>query len=269
MRPGLALSAAVAAAAYAFHSWSARGSARSNALRCLLAAAASAAASALALRLMFDDLRAFPRGWQQLLRSVAAGELPLVDTRPADQYAARHLRGSTSLPLSELQDRTGELPPPPCDLVVLASAGEEAAALWRFEGSRWCVVEVLTASNELWDEVDRLGLTCTGAASRRLWASSPHLPQVIGEVERLCVAQDGGGSGDGEALGLRALDLGCGRGRDAVFLASRGWEVSRALLNPTREPATTANLARLVQWAWTNLGMGPNSSCCSQTQAPS
>eukprot|EP00962_Isochrysis_galbana_P017290 scaffold4971_cov94-Isochrysis_galbana.AAC.4 len=210
---------AAAAAAYALYPCSARGNLRSNIMRCLLAAGAAAAASALLLPFRLA------RRWQQLLRSVAAGRLPLVDTRPADQYAARHLCGSTSLPLSELQNRTGELPPPPCDLVVLASAGEEAATLSRFDGSRWRVVKVLTATDELWDEAERLGLACAGAVSRRLWSPSPHLAQVIEEVERLCRAQSGGGHGGGAALGLRALDLGCGRGRDAVFLASRGWEV--------------------------------------------
>jgi rhodanese-related sulfurtransferase len=37
--------------------------------------------------------------------------VPLLDTRPAKLYAAGHIRGSANVPLSEIVNRSAELPP--------------------------------------------------------------------------------------------------------------------------------------------------------------
>jgi rhodanese-related sulfurtransferase/DNA-binding transcriptional ArsR family regulator len=46
----------------------------------------------------------------ELLRRVRAGEVTLVDVRPAEEYAAGHIAGAMSVPLEELPDRLAELP---------------------------------------------------------------------------------------------------------------------------------------------------------------
>ena len=46
----------------------------------------------------------------ELLRRVRAGEVTLVDVRPAEEYAAGHIAGALSIPLGELPDRLAELP---------------------------------------------------------------------------------------------------------------------------------------------------------------
>ncbi len=60
----------------------------------------------------------------------------------------------------------------------------------------------------------------------------------------------------------RALDLGCGEGADAVWLAGRGWEVTGVDLSPTAlrraaEAATTAGLNDRVRWRVADLADPP------------
>ena len=64
-----------------------------------------------------------------------------------------------------------------------------------------------------------------GPRSRWLWSPSLHLPRVASRLERMHAQQrgqerGGGVSGGGGGGVLRAVDLGCGKGRDAVWLAS-------------------------------------------------
>lgn len=46
----------------------------------------------------------------ELLRRVAAGDVTVIDVRPAAEYEAGHLPGATSMPLDELEARWRELP---------------------------------------------------------------------------------------------------------------------------------------------------------------
>lgn len=46
----------------------------------------------------------------ELCQELEGKQIFLVDVRPAEEYAASHLPGATSIPLAELKDRIGELP---------------------------------------------------------------------------------------------------------------------------------------------------------------
>ena len=58
----------------------------------------------------------------------AAAAAAIVDTRPPSEYAAAHLAGACSLPLSELRDRMGELPPATAGGVWLVAREDEMRA---------------------------------------------------------------------------------------------------------------------------------------------
>jgi DNA-binding transcriptional ArsR family regulator/rhodanese-related sulfurtransferase len=45
-----------------------------------------------------------------LLRRAEAGEVVMLDVRPAEEYAAGHIPGAVSIPLDQLADRIAELP---------------------------------------------------------------------------------------------------------------------------------------------------------------
>jgi rhodanese-related sulfurtransferase len=55
-----------------------------------------------------DDLESYDR--KSILKKAAAGEVLVLDVRPADEYATAHLPHARSLPVDELRKRLAELP---------------------------------------------------------------------------------------------------------------------------------------------------------------
>jgi rhodanese-related sulfurtransferase/DNA-binding transcriptional ArsR family regulator len=55
-----------------------------------------------------DDLEPIPT--EELRRRLAAGEVTLIDVRPPDEFAAGHIPGALSLPVTELAARLREVP---------------------------------------------------------------------------------------------------------------------------------------------------------------
>jgi rhodanese-related sulfurtransferase/DNA-binding transcriptional ArsR family regulator len=51
-----------------------------------------------------------PVGREELLRRAAAGDVTVLDVRPAEEYAAGHIPGAVSVPVNELVHRLAELP---------------------------------------------------------------------------------------------------------------------------------------------------------------
>lgn len=90
---------------------------------------------------------------------------------------------------------------------------------------------------ELWDERYR--------ESRRIWSGNPNAA-LVREVEGLSPG--------------RALDLGCGEGADAVWLARHGWrvtatDISRVALDRAAEHAVEAGVADRIDWQFHDLGV--------------
>ncbi len=55
-----------------------------------------------------DSLEAVSR--KELLRRMREGRITVIDTRPAEEFAAGHLRGAINVPMHELKRRLGEMP---------------------------------------------------------------------------------------------------------------------------------------------------------------
>jgi rhodanese-related sulfurtransferase len=55
-----------------------------------------------------DDVDAVGR--DELIARLRKGDIVLVDVRPAEEFAAGHIRGARSIPIDELEDRLAELP---------------------------------------------------------------------------------------------------------------------------------------------------------------
>jgi rhodanese-related sulfurtransferase len=49
-------------------------------------------------------------GREELIARLARGEVVLIDVRPAEEFAAGHIKGARSIPLSELEQRLGSMP---------------------------------------------------------------------------------------------------------------------------------------------------------------
>ena len=129
----------------------------------------------------------------------------IVDVRPEPDFQAGHVPGSANLPLETLRNRTHELPATEEPLHVIdcdpRRAGE-AAEFLTLRGHRASVLP--------WDATRAMEL---GPARVRLWRPSAFLVEALDRIAA------------GGLTGGLALDVACGSGRDAVFLALRGFDV--------------------------------------------
>jgi len=126
----------------------------------------------------------------------------VVDLRPREAFEQCHLSGSSSLPLTSLRVRLFELPPPgewPLTLVGSAAELETARALLLPKG--WKFEERHADDSAFWE----------GAASESGPDSAPLLRPnafLASALRQVDLPEAGA-----------AIDVGCGSGRDAVFLA--------------------------------------------------
>ncbi len=141
---------------------------------------------------------------------------PLIDVRPEPAFLLGHIAGAANFPLEELAQRVHELPPISTPLGVTDSDEERlsrAANLLRTRGHEISVVVQ-----------DSLAMTETGASRIRLWRPNAFL---IESLERVAIE-----TGGNCRKGLRALDVACGSGRDAVYLALQGFDMDAIDLLP-------------------------------------
>lgn len=179
-----------------------------------------------------------------------AAERALLDLRTAEAYESAHLKGSSSLPCSLLLVRMHEIPPRGTEVGLLGEVREEVAEAQKVLVDRGYLVsdEACFVTDELTLPPPPPSSSCgcdhghadhhqdtnkkshdllsspwveTGASSVRLWIPSPLLNRETDRIESLLASTS---AAQGERV-WRALDIGCGSGRDAVFLALRGWEV--------------------------------------------
>jgi len=129
---------------------------------------------------------------------------PVLDIRPAECFLAGHLPGTVCIPADEIDARIYELPPKERALIVAGDDPAAAAATARRLHERgWLACLALGEPLSAWP-----GPWETGAARARLWEPSPL-------VRRFAPLMPAG----------PVADLGCGAGRDAVYLALRGHPV--------------------------------------------
>ncbi len=124
----------------------------------------------------------------------------ILDPRDADTARRRPLADAVNIPRAELPDRTHELPPR--EQVVTVAGPLELAR----DTVRW--LESVRRRGEVAVTSPSAGVSPGGDEVGRLWEPAAFLENVAA----------------GLAPG-RALDLACGTGRDAVFLAAAGWRV--------------------------------------------
>jgi SAM-dependent methyltransferase len=134
-----------------------------------------------------------------------AGRAPLLDVRPGPAFLAGHAPGAAGIPLEELARRVHELPPPPEALRVADADPARAADAADFLSARGHLVEIIP-----WDSATA---TEAGASRARLWRPNPFLIEALAHI-RATGARPG-----------RALDVACGTGRDAAYLALEGYAV--------------------------------------------
>ncbi len=144
----------------------------------------------------------------------------ILDLRKAEDYQAGHLQDSTWLSWQVLPECLNELPATPAKLFLVGDKEEiEAASVFLdakgYEVNGSLVIEsseaMLSWSKQL------PGQVVSGKESKNLWSPSPLVKEFMEQLDFDPKAQK---------PRLKSLDLGCGGGRDSVFLASKGWQVT-------------------------------------------
>ncbi len=133
----------------------------------------------------------------------------LLDVRPERDFLIAHEPGAANVPLELLRQRLYELPPPGAGLLVMDADPvrvRSAAAFLRQR--RYAVAERL---------IDLTRATEAGPPRVQLWRPSPFLIEAIQHIEMV----------EGQPLQAwgrhrQAVDLACGSGREAVWLARHG-----------------------------------------------
>ena len=137
-----------------------------------------------------------------------AAELVVIDVRSDAAFAAGHLRGAGHVPAGEIRARRSELPPRETQILIVAEDAERAAAA--AQG-----LEELGYVHVAWLDcaiADLPGGLEDRQPAARLWRPSPFLERVLPMLPP-------------PSPSLRVIDLAAGAGREAVFLAMRGYQV--------------------------------------------
>jgi tellurite methyltransferase len=131
----------------------------------------------------------------------------LLDPRPETETARQPIGGAVNIPFAELPDRLHELPPRSVCTQV-AGPPDLAGSVVKWLEQRGRSARVAAAKMQTTPSAARSASGSTVNEIARLWEPSAFLEQVAARLRP--------GS---------TLDLACGSGRNAVFLACCGWSV--------------------------------------------
>ena len=146
---------------------------------------------------------------EELYRMLAMGEpVVVVDVRTESEFAARHIPGSLLIPLHELEQRIAEVPNHGARIAIVCEHGIRSHSACRFLAEHG--VEPLfnlAGGLHAWTG------PVTAGASEGTTVDHPIAPSCF-LVENFGLLSKG-----------LALDLAMGEGRNAIYLASRGYDV--------------------------------------------
>jgi len=138
-----------------------------------------------------------------------------VDCRAFVEFCQGHHAHACSIPVEELSARMHELPKTSEPLIVYANGAalQQASAFLTSKGYQ--VAQAIEWTLPLAASLQAAGLWQSGAQSQRLWQPAPLMARFVREFMPTHQIQPGQG-----------LDIGCGAGRDMVYLAMHGWEMT-------------------------------------------
>jgi SAM-dependent methyltransferase len=138
---------------------------------------------------------------------------PCIDLRPAEDFQQAHIKNTTSLPASRLASAMHELPDKDQVLQLIGTQHQLAECRAFLLDKGYTISREIEATESLWQWAEQQDLLEAGCHSVPLWQANPLLQGAIEEIEQA-------------TRGRSAIDLACGAGRDTVYLAQRGWQVT-------------------------------------------
>lgn len=176
-------------------------------------------------------------------------QYPLIDLRDHQAYQSCHYIEATHLPWPDLQNRLNELPARPASLQLLGGATAlEAASEFLTDKGYQILNQFDVGILDIYRQ-NHPGLVISGQGSYVLWSPSPLVQEFVNKVAKR--------SNSGQAV-----DIGCGGGRDSVFLAQHGWQ----MIAIDREQRVLSRAKQLAQSISTELAI--DWRACSVESAP-
>ncbi len=153
---------------------------------------------------------------EELYRRLALGKSVLVlDVRESAEFEERHIPGSVLIPLQELEQRVDEVPNSGLPIAVVCEYGQRSSSACRFLAEHGMnALFNLTDGLKSWPGPFTTGKLTNGDHQHGI-APSSFLVENFDLLPR----------------GL-ALDVGMGQGRNAIYLATRGFDVDGVDAHP-------------------------------------
>ena len=145
----------------------------------------------------------------------------LIDCRSLSDFVAGHHAGACNLPASELAQRMHELPDSSQAITLVGDSASVASANAFLINKDYIVSDRLIYDDAMIDQLKLAGQWVVGAQSQRLWQPSPLINRFVYELMPLNGIKAGKG-----------LDIGCGSGRDLVYCAMHGWQMTGVDVQP-------------------------------------
>ncbi|MET1256697.1 methyltransferase domain-containing protein [Aliikangiella maris] len=161
---------------------------------------------------------------QLILSFVTSDNLPIVDLRPDSEYQKGHIKSSSHFPLENLIERVFQLPANSVGLKLVGNEHELEIGKSILVERGYHIESVLNWRNDYLSILERNNLLSEGATSERLWQPSPAVEHFLSLIKSSDPAIRA--LFDDLNASKCALDIACGAGRDAVYLAMQGWQVS-------------------------------------------
>ncbi|MCW9017291.1 MAG: methyltransferase domain-containing protein, partial [Kangiellaceae bacterium] len=185
-------------------------------------------------------------GQLSLSRFLDFSEAPVIDLRSDADFSKCHLVNSANIPLNDIIERMYELPKRDKPLRLCGSFELVDCATQILNEKGYQIVATLD-----WDNLPQSqlgsGFFESGSRSVQLWSPAPIVQYFNEEIWKKSNFRRQHFAIEDKCQNLpvnpTALDLACGSGRDAVYLAQNGWKVT-AIDYLAGALAKTHNLAR-------------------------
>ncbi len=159
---------------------------------------------------MTDTLDLTP--WH-IISQLLSDQMPVIDLRSSSNYQRGHLIGASHFPIDTLIERLSELPSRHQVVSLLGTEKQLMQAKQLLVLKGYQIKYQILACDSLFQQLAHKGWLEIGEGSRRLWQPAPVVKLFVDQYSQSVGAKKG-------------LDLACGAGRDSLYLAQQGWQMS-------------------------------------------